>query len=195
MSVQSGGIVRVRRFGEGAIATRANAVTITRLVLAGPTLALIYARGASWTTVVLWFVLSCTDGLDGWIARRDGTTRSGAFLDPLADKVLVLGGFLALGLRGDFVWVAVVLVAARELGISAYRSLASRRGISLPARQLGKWKATLQYFAVGFVLFPPTADAIGFQQVVLWTAVGITILSALDILRRGWQETRSGSTT
>ena len=192
--MQSGGIVRVRRFGEGAIATRANAVTITRLVLAGPTLALIYARGASWTTVVLWFVLSCTDGLDGWIARRDGTTRSGAFLDPLADKVLVLGGFIALGLRGDFVWVAVVLVAARELGISAYRSLASRRGISLPARQLGKWKATLQYFAVGFVLFPPTADAIGFQQAVLWTAVGITILSALDIVRRGWQETRSEST-
>jgi CDP-diacylglycerol--glycerol-3-phosphate 3-phosphatidyltransferase len=194
VSVQSGGIVRVRRFGEGAIATRANAVTITRLLLAGPTLALIYAKGASWTTVVLWFVLSCTDGLDGWIARRDGTTRSGAFLDPLADKVLVLGGFVALGLRGDFVWIAVVLVAAREFGISAYRSLASRRGISLPARQLGKWKATLQYFAVGFVLFPPTADAIGFQQVVLWTAVGITILSALDILRRGWQETRSEST-
>jgi CDP-diacylglycerol---glycerol-3-phosphate 3-phosphatidyltransferase len=194
VSVQSGGIVRVRRFGEGAIATRANAVTITRLLLAGPTLALIYAKGASWTTVVLWFVLSCTDGLDGWIARRDGTTRSGAFLDPLADKVLVLGGFVALGLRGDFVWIAVVLVAAREFGISAYRSLASRRGISLPARQLGKWKATLQYFAVGFVLFPPTADAIGFQQVVLWTAVGITILSALDILRRGWQETRGEST-
>jgi CDP-diacylglycerol--glycerol-3-phosphate 3-phosphatidyltransferase len=184
-------VVRVRRFGEGAIATRANAVTVTRLVLAGPTLVLIYANGASWLTVLLWLLLSCTDGLDGWIARRDGTTRSGAFLDPLADKVLVLGGFLALGLRDDFAWVAVLLVAARELGISAYRSLASRRGISLPARQLGKWKATLQYVAVGVVLFPPTADAVGLQQVVLWVAVGITILSALDILRRGWQETKS----
>ena len=78
-----------------------------------------------------------------------------------------------------------------EFGISAYRSLASRRGISLPARQLGKWKATLQYVAVGVVLFPPTADAIGLQQVVLWAAVGITLLSALDILRRGWRETKS----
>jgi CDP-diacylglycerol---glycerol-3-phosphate 3-phosphatidyltransferase len=189
--VQSGGIVRRRRVGESAIATRANAVTITRLVLSGPTLVLIYARGASWTTVVLWLVLSCTDGLDGFIARRDGTTRSGAFLDPLADKVLVLGGFLALGLRGDFAWAAVLLVGARELGISAYRSFAGRRGISLPARQLGKWKANLQYVAVGLVLFPPTADAEGLQEIALWLAVGITLLSGLDILRRGWQESRS----
>ena len=176
MNVQQGGIVRSRRFGESAIATPANAVTIARLVLSVPTLALIYARGASWTTVLLWLVLACTDGVDGFVARRDGTTRSGAFLDPLADKVLVLGGFLVLGLRGDFVWAAVVLVAVREFGISAYRALAGRRGISLPARQLGKWKATVQYFAVGAVLFPPTADAVGLQQVVLWSAVGITFV-------------------
>ena len=68
-----------------------------------------------------------------------------------------------------------------------------RRGISLPARQLGKWKATVQYFAVGAVLFPPTADAVGLQQVVLWSAVGITLLSGFDILRRGWQETKAVS--
>ena len=41
-------------------------------------------------------MLSCTDGVDGWLARRDGTTRSGAFLDPLADKVLTIGGFVVL---------------------------------------------------------------------------------------------------
>ena len=193
MSVQQGGIVRSRRFGESAIATRANAVTIARLVLSVPTLALIYARGGSWTTVLLWLVLACTDGVDGFVARRDGTTRSGAFLDPLADKVLVLGGFLALGLRGDFAWAAVVLVAVREFGISAYRALAGRRGISLPARQLGKWKATVQYVAVGVVLFPPTAEAEGVQEIVLWFAVAITLLSGLDILRRGWQEAKAVS--
>ena len=143
--------------------------------------------------MLLWLVLACTDGVDGFIARRDGTTRSGAFLDPLADKVLVLGGFLALGLRGDFPWSAVALVGVRELGISAYRALAGRRGISLPARQLGKWKANVQYVAVGVVLFPPTADAVGLQQVVLWFAVGITLLSGLDILRRGWKEAKAVS--
>jgi CDP-diacylglycerol--glycerol-3-phosphate 3-phosphatidyltransferase len=180
-----------KRFGETAIATRANAMTISRLVLAVPVLVLIVARGASWLTVSGWFLLAVTDGLDGWLARRDGTTRSGAFLDPLADKTLAIGGFLALAIRGDFAWLPVVLVVGRELGISAYRSLAGRRGVSLPARQLGKWKANAQFLAVGAVLFPPTADAGWFQQVVLWVAVALTLLSALDIVRRGWQETRA----
>ena len=66
-----------------------------RLVLAVPTLLLIVDQGSTWLTVSLWFVLTTTDSLDGWLARRDGTTRSGAFLDPLADKFLVLGGFFA----------------------------------------------------------------------------------------------------
>jgi CDP-diacylglycerol---glycerol-3-phosphate 3-phosphatidyltransferase len=178
-----------RRFGPGAIATPANFVTAARLVLAVPTVLLIRDQGASWLTVGLWFVLAATDGLDGWLARRDGTTRSGAFLDPLADKLLVLGGFFALGARGDFSWIAVALVTAREVGISAYRSFAGRRGISLPARQLGKWKAVLQFFAVGIVLFPPTDSWSSFHVVVLWAAVALSLLSAFDILRRGWRET------
>lgn len=181
----------LRRYAEGAIATRANALTIARLVLTVPVLLLILVEGSSWLTLTGWLVLACTDGLDGWLARRDGTTRSGAFLDPIADKFLVLGGFVALGIRGDFAWVAVALVAARELGVSAFRSLAGRRGISLPARQLGKWKANVQFAAVAVVLFPPTADAARLQSVVLWVAVAITLLSGLDIIRRGWQETRA----
>jgi CDP-diacylglycerol--glycerol-3-phosphate 3-phosphatidyltransferase len=180
----------LRRYAEGAIATRANALTIARLVLTVPVLLLILVEGSSWLTVTGWLVLACTDGLDGWLARRDGTTRSGAFLDPMADKFLVLGGFVALGIRGDFPWVAVALVAAREFGVSAFRSLAGRRGISLPARQLGKWKANVQFAAVAVVLFPPTGDATALQSAVLWFAVAITLLSGLDIVRRGWQETR-----
>jgi CDP-diacylglycerol--glycerol-3-phosphate 3-phosphatidyltransferase len=181
----------LRRFGEGAVATPANAITVARVLLAVPTLVLIAQRGASWPAVVLWLVLACTDGVDGWIARRDGTTRSGAFLDPLADKVLVIGGFLALGIRGDIGWIPIVLVVGREAGIQVYRSLAGRRGISLPARQLGKWKTTLQFAAVGAFLFPPFEDMAWLQQTVLWAAVALTLLSALDMLRRGWQESRA----
>src|SRR5262249_61861737 len=87
----------LRRFGEGAVATPANAITVARVLLAIPTLVLIAQRGASWPAVVLWLVLACTDGVDGWVARRDGTTRSGAFLDPLADKILVIRGLCRPG--------------------------------------------------------------------------------------------------
>ena len=51
-----------------------------------------------------------------------GTTRSGAFLDPLADKFLAIGGLASLAAKGAFPWVAVVLIAVREVGVSLYRS-------------------------------------------------------------------------
>lgn len=179
---------RVSRFGEGAILTPANLITIARLLLAVPTVLLIADQGSSWLTVSLWFVLACTDRLDGWVARRDGTTRSGAFLDPLADKFLVIGGFAALGIRGDFSWIAVAIVAVREIGISMYRSFAARRGISLPAQPMGKWKAFFQFLAVGAVLLPWTYEWATVHDVILWIAVTLTVVSALDILRHGWKQ-------
>ena len=89
-----------KRFGQGALATPANAVTLTRILVTLPTLVLIYDRGSSWLTVGLWFSVTASDSLDGWMARRDGATRSGAFLDPVADKVIVLGGLAVLAITG-----------------------------------------------------------------------------------------------
>jgi CDP-diacylglycerol--glycerol-3-phosphate 3-phosphatidyltransferase len=179
----------MRRFGETAIKTPANAVTLLRLLFAIPVLVWILdEHTATWGTFAGWCVLWVTDGLDGWLARRDGTTRSGAFLDPLADKILVLGGFAALAVRGDFGWLPVAIVASREIGISVWRSLASRRGVSIPARPLGKWKATIQFLAVAIVLFPPTADWTVLQDSVLWIAVVLSVVSAVDLVlaaRRG----------
>jgi CDP-diacylglycerol---glycerol-3-phosphate 3-phosphatidyltransferase len=175
----------VKRFGQGALATPANFVTLGRILLAAPTLVLIRDRGASWLTVALWFVVTATDSVDGWIARRDGATRSGAFLDPVADKFIVLGGLAVLADRGDIAWWPVVVIAVREFGISAYRSYAGRRGVSLPAQRLGKYKAFTQYCAVGFVVLPLTENAIGLQQFALGVAVALTVVSGLAIVRQG----------
>ncbi|HTK16858.1 MAG TPA: CDP-alcohol phosphatidyltransferase family protein, partial [Acidimicrobiia bacterium] len=84
--------IAAKRFGQSALLTPANLVTITRIVVAIPALALIRRDGSSWVTVGLWFAITASDSLDGWLARRDGATRSGAFLDPVADKLIVLGG-------------------------------------------------------------------------------------------------------
>ncbi|MFM7225234.1 MAG: CDP-alcohol phosphatidyltransferase family protein [Actinomycetota bacterium] len=178
---------RARRFGQGAILTPANLVTITRILVAVPTLVLIRNDGASWLAVALWFAITAGDSVDGWLARRDGTTRSGAFLDPVADKLIVLGGLGALALRGDYPWWPVALIAVRELGISAYRSVAGRRGIVLPAQRLGKRKAFLQYCAVGIVILPPTAEATVVHAVFLGLALVLTLASGLEILRRGYE--------
>jgi CDP-diacylglycerol--glycerol-3-phosphate 3-phosphatidyltransferase len=175
-----------KRFGQNAVATPANFVTVTRILVAIPTLALIRHDGSSWTTVGLWFAITSTDSLDGWLARRDGATRSGAFLDPVADKLIVLGGLAVLADRGVFPWWPVLLIAAREFGISLYRSVAGRRGIVLPAQRLGKYKAFTQFCAVGFVLLPITAADLGVQQTVLTVAVALTVVSGLQIVRHGY---------
>ncbi len=173
---------RLRRFGPGAIRTPANVITSLRLVLAIPALFLIVDLGSTWLTVGLWFVLSVTDGLDGWIARRDGTTRAGAFLDPLADKFLAVGGFSALAIRGDISWIPVIVIAGREVIISIYRSIEGRKGISLPARQLGKWKTFIQMAAIGFVLLPLTADLRWLWLSAIWAAVVLTVVSGIDVI-------------
>ena len=175
-------VSRIARFGPSALLTPANLVTILRFALTVPLLAVIAVDGVSWGATVGWVMLACTDGLDGWLARRDGTTRSGAFLDPLADKFLAIGGLSTLAAKGTFPWVAVGLIAVREVGVSAYRTAAGRRGISLPARQLGKMKTVFQLVAVGVALCPSTADLSGLALSILWMAVGLTVVSGLDIV-------------
>jgi len=81
-----------------------------------------------------------------------------------------------------------MLVVVREIGISVYRSVAGRRGIVLPAQRLGKYKAFTQYCAVGVVLLPITADNTGLQQLVFAVAVALTLVSGLEILRRGYTD-------
>jgi CDP-diacylglycerol--glycerol-3-phosphate 3-phosphatidyltransferase len=176
---------RSPRFGPDAIRTPANVVTIVRLLFTIPVLMMILdgdPGSQSWTTFTGWLVLWVTDWLDGWLARRDGTTRSGAFLDPLADKVLVLGGLITLAVRGDFGWIPVAIIAAREVLISAYRALAARRGITMPARLLGKWKANVQFLAVALALFPPTASTAWVADTALWVAVAMTVISGIDLI-------------
>ena len=103
-------------------------------------------------------MLCVTDGIDGYLARRQGTTRSGAFLDPLADKVLVLGAMFALVVAERFWWLPVV---AHHRARARHHGLPRRTGAAgaWPSRRpLAKVKTVVQEVAVGFALLPLTAD-------------------------------------
>ena len=178
-------------FGPSALLTPANALTIARLLLTPVWLLIVIDQGPSWPAFGLGFLLAATDGLDGWLARKQGTTRSGAFLDPLADKFLVVGGLWALVVQGAFWWVPVALITLREIVISLYRSWAGKRGVSIPARYWAKVKTVMQEIAVGFALLPVTEDYELVRNVVLWVAVGLTLVTGAQYLIDGRKAARA----
>ena len=174
-------------FGPSALATPANAVTFARLLCAPALWLLILAAAPSYVVLAIWIVLAATDGVDGYLARRHGTTRSGAFLDPLADKALVLGAMWALVAADSFWWLPVALITVRELGISVFRSYWGRRGLAVPA---STWAKAV---AVGLALLPPVAEHQAWlASTVLWLAVALTLGSGAQYLIEGSRATASG---
>ena len=174
-------------FGPSAIATYANAVTVSRLLISPVLFGLIARDGATWTTFFLWIALAATDGVDGWIARRHGTTRSGAFLDPLADKVLIFGAMVMLVSIDRFWWVPVALIGARELAVSLLRIQYGRRGLAIPATKGAKLKTLVQALAVGAALWPGVAE----DQP--WLATSLLAVAVVLTLVTGWQYFRAGA--
>ena len=167
-------------FGPSALMTPANGITVIRL-LATPVLdRLIMLWGASWFTFVFGGLLAFSDGIDGWVARRQGTTRSGAFLDPLADKVVVLGAMVALVAKGIIWWLPVAVIAVREIAMSVYRSVAGRHGISIPARNSAKFKTLVQDVAIGLCLAPPLAGHWTLLNAAMWVAAFLTVFTGVQ---------------
>ena len=162
-------------FGPGALLTPANLLTMARIGATPPFLWHLTEHAIGWLAFAAWFVLCTTDLLDGKLARRQGATRSGAFLDPLADKVLVLGAFAVLVAIDRVWWLPAALIAAREVGMSWYRSWIGRRGVSVPANKAAKVKTWVQCIAVGLVVFPPTTDHPLVYGSVVWLAVALTL--------------------
>jgi CDP-diacylglycerol--glycerol-3-phosphate 3-phosphatidyltransferase len=172
-------------FGPSALATPANAVTIARLLAAPVFVAMVVVWGATWFNLVVGLIVAGSDGLDGFMARRQGTTRSGAFLDPLADKAVVLGALGALAWLGHLPWLPVILIAIREVGMQLYRSWAGRRGVSIPARNSAKLKTFVQDLAIGTCIAPPLVHQHTVQVVVVWVAAALTIGTGLQYLVDG----------
>jgi CDP-diacylglycerol--glycerol-3-phosphate 3-phosphatidyltransferase len=175
-------------YGPSAIATPANGVTLVRVLVTPLLLAWVIQDGATWKAEALWFALCLSDGVDGVVARRFGATRSGAFLDPLADKFLVLGAMVTLVSTDAFGWLPVALIAVREVAMSVYRSVVGSRGVSVPARRSAKVKTAVQDLAVAMALLPGIGDDHpSVARAVLWVAVALTLYTGAEY----WREARS----
>src|SRR4030095_15878658 len=132
-----------------------NKLTLSRLVLTLIFLVIIFSRIRFHETMalVLFVAASLTDYFDGKIARRDKLiTNFGILMDPLADKILICSAFIAfVELRLIPAWMVVIIVA-RELGITGLRLLAASKQVVLAAEGYGKHKTISQMVAIISVL-------------------------------------------
>jgi CDP-diacylglycerol---glycerol-3-phosphate 3-phosphatidyltransferase len=137
--------------------TLPNAITIARIALVPVFWVLAYARGdaTAVASFAVFVVASLSDSLDGYLARRDGTsTRAGEFLDPLADKLLVGAALVVLVDLRDFPLWAALVIGAREVAVQVLRVSIVRDGGTLPASRVAKTKTAVQIGMVGWWLLP-----------------------------------------
>lgn len=108
-----------------------------------------------WSVIGLWFFLFLvfTDGLDGWLARKlDRESRIGIWLDPLADKVLVLAVLFFFWSEGTVRGWILYPLALREIFVTVKRWAFLRRGFNMPANRMGKLKASAEYTAAALFI-------------------------------------------
>jgi len=135
---------------------------------------------------LLFVLASTTDFFDGYIARMlDQTTLLGKILDPLADKMLTIGAFLALMITGDANPWAIYIIIVRELFITGLRTVAVAEGIDVSASFAGKVKTVAQMIAIGFLIMHWSLEEYLFFAVddaLLWFAVVLTVYSGFEYI-------------
>jgi CDP-diacylglycerol--glycerol-3-phosphate 3-phosphatidyltransferase len=171
-----------------------NSLTIARIMAIPIIVLLLFYPGkiASFVAAIIFLFAAITDGLDGYIARRQNiVTTLGKFLDPLADKLLVITSLIMLIHLGRVPAWIVVIIAGREMAVTGLRAIAINEGIVISASQLGKYKTLLQVIATTTLICHYSYYSIDFHNVgmiFLWAALVLTVWSGLDYFRGFFRE-------
>ena len=139
--------------------------------------------------LALFAAASFTDFLDGYIARKNNiVTNFGKFMDPLADKLLVSSALICLiALDRIPAWVVIIIIA-REFIISGFRLIASDNGIVIAASYLGKFKTVSHMALIMLLIIHPEGTVFYWiEQILLWIAVALTIISLVDYIMKNKQ--------
>jgi CDP-diacylglycerol--glycerol-3-phosphate 3-phosphatidyltransferase len=177
-----------------------NTITLVRMVLI-PVFVLLFYLPFEWsyaTSAVVFAIAGLTDWLDGYLARRlNQSTPFGAFLDPVADKLMVVFALVLLTESYHTLWFSVpaMVIIGREIVISALREWMAKLGsrASVAVSFIGKVKTTFQMIAItGFLIVPPTSDSIlkPLCYALLYSAAFLTLWSMALYLKAAWSEMR-----
>jgi len=173
-----------------------NALTITRIFLVPLLVVVLLTKFEGQallgipTPIVgaaIFGLASVTDWLDGFLARRRGQVTSlGRMMDPIADKLLTSAAFISLVQLGLAPAWMVAIIIGREFAITALRSLAYSRGVTIPASPLGKIKMGSQVTAILLLIvgWGPIPQLAPLGYAALWVVMAAAIVSAVDYYRR-----------
>ncbi len=171
-----------------------NRLTVMRLLLVPVIMVFILFQiiGQPWSNIVaaaLFLAASLTDMLDGKLARKyDLITDFGKFLDPLADKFLVIGAMLSLcsvtdGIYQRLLIIATIIVVFRELAVTSLRLLVSgASGVVIAANILGKIKTTTQIVFVMSALLEPVVWSIIWEDLIEYNIITYTAMAVMTIM-------------
>ncbi len=166
----------------------ANILTAVRLALA-PFAVRAILGGRFRLAVMYFFVAAATDGLDGLLARRFNLkTRLGAYLDPIADKLLLSASYIALGVHGAVPWWLVILIFARDIVILAMAgaALLFTAYRDFPPSVWGKMSTACQVLAAVAAISAGAFPGAGLPLApFFWLAAAATVWSGLGYVRRG----------
>lgn len=145
-----------------------NILSITRVLLTPVFLYFLLFSNyhhAKLLSVLIFTIASVTDAFDGQIARKYGmVTRVGVFLDPLADKVLVLSAFFSFVILGDVHLWMVLIISLRDIIITILRMLMEAKGVTMITSKAGKVKTFLQIIIINVVLLSILLKAYGYND-------------------------------
>lgn len=181
--------------------TFANQLTMLRIIMIPLFVVVFYLpfQWAHFTSAMIFSLAAITDWLDGYVARKyDQTTPFGAFLDPVADKLMVVIALLLLvGEHPGAPWftAAAIVIVGREIVISALREWMATLGesASVAVSYIGKVKTTLQMTAL-IVLLADIPQLMIIGYICLFGAAGLTLWSMVIYLKAAWPHMRTSKT-
>jgi CDP-diacylglycerol--glycerol-3-phosphate 3-phosphatidyltransferase len=167
-----------------------NGLTIVRVLVIPIILILLFSSGRLYQFIaaLLFLLAAVTDTVDGYLARRCGmVTTLGKFLDPLADKLLIVTVLIALiPARAVPFWMVIVIVG-REIAVTGLRGIAVSQGIVIAASPLGKYKTVFEVASICFLILNGDYFGLSFRFIgmgLLWVALILAVFSAIDYFRK-----------
>ncbi len=166
-----------------------NQLTVLRILLIPFFVFFFYATqipGNEFIALGIYIVACLTDLADGKIARKYGmVTTFGKFMDPLADKILVITALILFTAEGRMSAVALIIIVAREFIVSGFRLVASDKGIVIAAGMWGKVKTTVQMImAIALMIHLEYQWFYVTEQVLIWLSVALTLISLYDYISK-----------